>query len=74
VGKIMSNVEIFRMDTNGAGWVDIESATTAELLDLELAITFNAPMQMLCFKCHTPIPKGNVCASHKNIRGAIYFE
>jgi hypothetical protein len=73
VGEIMS-IEIFRMDNNGAGWVDIESATTAELLDLELAITLNAPMQMLCFKCHTPIPKGNVCASHKDVRGAIYFE
>jgi hypothetical protein len=68
------SIEIFRLNEQGAGWVDIESATTAELLDLELAITFNAPMQMLCFKCHTPIPKGNVCALHKNIRGAIYFE
>jgi hypothetical protein len=68
------SIEIFRMNEQGAGWVDIESATTAELLDLELAITFNAPMQMLCFKCHTPIEKGNVCESHKNIRGAIYFE
>jgi hypothetical protein len=70
----MSSLEIFRLDEQGAGWVSLEDATTAELLDLELAITFNAPMQMLCFKCHTPIPKGNVCASHKNIRGAIYFE
>ena len=70
----MSNIEIFRLNEQGAGWVSLEDATTSELLDLELAITFNAPMQMLCFKCHTPIPKGNVCASHKNIRGAIYFE
>jgi hypothetical protein len=70
----MSNMEIFRLDEQGAGWVDIESATTAELLDLELAIITKAPMQMLCFKCHTPIPKGNVCVNHKNVKGAIYFE
>ena len=67
-------IEIFRLNEKGAGWVDIEDATVAELLDLELAITQNAPMQMLCFKCHTPIPKGNVCVSHKDVKGAIYFD
>jgi hypothetical protein len=70
----MSTVEIFRLDEQGAGWVSLEDATTAELLDLELAITFKAPMQMLCFKCHIPIPKGNVCVNHKNVKGGIYFE
>jgi hypothetical protein len=70
----MSNLEIFRLNEQGAGWVSLEDATTSELLDLELAITFNAPMQMLCFKCHTPIPKGNVCVNHKSVKGAIYFE
>jgi hypothetical protein len=69
----MSSLEIFRLNEQGAGWVDLSEATTAELLDLELAITFNAPMQMLCFKCHTPIPKGNVCVNHKDVKGAIYF-
>jgi hypothetical protein len=69
----MSSLEIFRLDEQGAGWVSLEDATTAELLDLELAITFNAPMQMLCFKCHTPIPKGNVCVTHKDVKGGIYF-
>lgn len=68
------SVEIFRMDNNGAGWVSLEDATTAELIDLELAITFNAPMQMLCFKCHTQIPKGNVCVNHKDVKGAVYFD
>ncbi len=70
----MGYIEIFRLNEQGAGWVSLEDATTAELLDLELAITFNAPMQMLCFKCHTQIPKGNVCVNHKNVKGAIYFE
>lgn len=67
-------IEIFRMNEQGAGWVSIEDATVAELIDLELAITHNAPMQMLCFKCHTPIPKGNVCVAHKDVKGAIYFD
>ncbi len=67
------SIEIFRLNEQGAGWVDIESATTAELLDLELAIVTNAPMQMLCFKCHTPIPRGNVCVAHKDVKGGIYL-
>ena len=70
----MSSLEIFRLDEQGAGWVSLEDATTAELLDLELAITFNAPVQMQCFKCHTPIPKGNVCVNHKNVKGGIYLD
>jgi hypothetical protein len=68
------SLEIFRINEQGAGWISLDEATTSEKLDLELAIITNAPMQMLCFKCHIPIPKGNVCASHKNIRGAVYFE
>jgi hypothetical protein len=68
------SIEIFRLNEQGAGWVSLEDATTAELIDLELAVTFNAPMQMLCFKCHTPIPKGNVCVNHKSVKGAIYFD
>jgi hypothetical protein len=70
----MGYLEIFEMNSNGAGWVSLENASADTKLDLELAILTNAPMQMLCFKCHTPIPKGNVCVAHKNVRGAIYFE
>ena len=70
----MSELEIFRLDEKGAGWVPLSEATVSEKLELELAITFNAPMQMLCFKCHTPIPKGNVCVNHKNVKGGIYLD
>jgi len=70
----MGYLEIFEMNSNGAGWVSLENASADTKLDLELAIITNAPMQMLCFKCHTPIPKGNVCVNHKNVKGAIYFE
>ena len=68
------SIEIFRLNENGAGWVDIEDATTAELLDLELAIVTKAEVKMLCFKCHVEIPRGNVCVNHKNVKGGIYFD
>ena len=70
----MGYVEIFEMNSNGAGWVSLENASSDTKLDLELAILTNAPMQMLCFKCHTPIPKGNVCVNHKNVKGGIYLD
>ena len=34
----MGYIEIFRMNENGAGWVDLSEATTAELLDLSLGL------------------------------------
>ena len=68
------SIEIFRLNENGAGWVDLEDATTAELLDLELAIVTKAEVKMLCFKCHVEIPRGNVCVNHKNVRGGIYLD
>ncbi len=70
----MSNLEIFRLDEQGSGWVSLEDATTSELIDLELAIITKAKSTMLCFVCHKEIPKGNVCVNHKNVKGAIYFD
>jgi hypothetical protein len=67
------SLEIFRIDENGAGWVSLENATVSEKLDLELAITTNAEMQMNCYWCHKPIPRGNACALHSKNKGAIYF-
>jgi hypothetical protein len=73
-GKLlMADLEIFRINENGAGWVSLENATTSEKLDLELAILTKAEVKMLCFKCHVEIPRGNVCVNHKNVKGAIYF-
>ena len=69
----MSNLEIFRIDENGAGWVDFNSATASEKLDIELGLITNQ-VKMLCFKCHVEIPRGNVCVNHKNVKGGIYFE
>ena len=67
-------IEMFRLNESGASWVPLSEATTSELLDLELAIVTNAPVQLQCISCHTPIPRGNVCVAHKNVKGAIYFD
>jgi hypothetical protein len=34
----MGYVEIFRLDEQGAGWVDLSEATPDELLNLEIAL------------------------------------
>lgn len=34
----MGYIEIFRIDEEGAGWIDLDSATHAELLDLEIGL------------------------------------
>ena len=61
------SLEIFRLDENGAGWVSLENATMSEKLDLDLAIATNAEWQMLCVKCHKPIPNGvgPYCDTHR---------
>lgn len=34
----MGYVEFFRMDNDGAGWVDLSNARPSELLDLEIGL------------------------------------
>ena len=68
----MATLEIFEMNSNGAGWVALENLT--KKIDIELAILTKSEMKMLCFKCHVEIPRGNVCVNHKNVRGGIYFD
>lgn len=34
----MGHVEFFRLDDDGAGWVDLSEATPAELIDLEIGL------------------------------------
>ena len=34
----MGYIEIFRVNENGAGWVDLSEATSKELLDLEIGL------------------------------------
>jgi hypothetical protein len=35
---IMGYIEIFRMNEEGAGWVDLSEATSEEILDLEIGL------------------------------------
>ena len=69
----MANLEIFRIDQNGAGWVDFSDATSSEKLDVELGILTNQ-IKVLCFVCHIEIPRGNVCVTHKNVKGGFYLD
>jgi hypothetical protein len=34
----MGYIEIFRIDNEGAGWIDLSKATDQELLDLEIGL------------------------------------
>ena len=34
----MGHIEIFRIDQNGAGWVNLDEATPDELLTLEIGL------------------------------------
>ena len=70
----MATLEIFEMNSEGAGWVSLENASADTKLNLELAILTKAEMKMLCFKCHVEIPRGNVCVNHKDVKGGIYFD
>jgi hypothetical protein len=36
--KLMGYIEIFRIDNEGAGWIDLSQATDKELLDLEIGL------------------------------------
>ena len=54
----MSNLEIFRINENGAGWVDFSEATNDEKLNIELGIITNQ-IKMNCYFCHKQIEKGS---------------
>jgi len=34
----MGYIEIFRIDNEGAGWIDLSQATDQELIDLEIGL------------------------------------
>jgi hypothetical protein len=45
------SIEIFRINENGAGWVDFSEATKDEQMNIELGL-MTKQFQMLCFVCH----------------------
>ena len=48
----MGYIEIFRMNDEGAGWVDLSEATPDELLTLEIGLELEGPPVL-------PIVSGN---------------
>ena len=69
------SIEMFRINSDGAGWVDFSELTSSELLDIELAIVTKAEVKVNCYFCHKNIPSGtgNCCANCKNKKGAVYL-
>ena len=64
----MSDLQVFQMDNNGAGWVSFDSLPFADKVELQLALDTNAPSQLLCVVCLVPIPSGLghcYCDKHK---------
>ncbi len=45
----MGYIEIFRMNDEGAGWVDLSEATPAEMLDLEIGLFQEGALQGVSF-------------------------
>ena len=45
----MGYIEIFRVNDEGAGWVDLSEATPAEMLDLEIGLFQEGALQGVSF-------------------------
>lgn len=63
----MSDIEIFEMNSNGAGWVSLESLPIGDILEIEIELATSKPnAQMLCAVCLTPIASGTgfTCSKH----------
>ena len=68
----MGNLQVFQMDTDGAGWVSLSTLPVSERIALEVeADLANAGMSerptLLCFTCLRPIPSGtgsSFCSTH----------
>jgi hypothetical protein len=70
----MGYIEVFEMNDKGAGWSALENTSVSTKIDIEWALMNKPVIRNLCFVCHTEIGRGNVCANHKNVRGAFYLE
>ena len=64
----MGYVQVFQMDNEGAGWVDLDSLPFSDKVELELSLATVAPSQLLCVVCLVPIASGQghcYCDSHR---------
>ena len=64
----MSYLEIFEMNSNGAGWVDVNELPIGDVMAIEIELaTQPTTAQLLCVVCLVPIPSGmghSFCANH----------
>ena len=63
----MGKMEVFQMDSEGAGWTPIEELSVGDKVELELAIV-SGKVQLLCVSCGVPVPSGmghSYCERHK---------
>jgi hypothetical protein len=64
----MSYLEIFEMNSNGAGWINVDDLPMGDVMAIEIELATQKPaVQMLCWNCLAPIPSGtgNACNKHK---------
>jgi len=55
----MGYLEVFEMNSNGAGWVDVNELPIGDVMELEIELATSAPaVQLLCVSCLVPIPSG----------------
>jgi hypothetical protein len=55
----MGYLEIFEMNENGAGWVNVNDLPLGEVMAIEIELaTQPTTAQLLCAMCLTPIPSG----------------
>lgn len=55
----MGYLEVFEMNSNGAGWVDVNELPIGDVMELEIELATSTPtVQLLCAMCLVPIPSG----------------
>lgn len=64
----MSEMEVFTMSENGAGWVPLSELSLADRVELDLAVVATPRVQLLCVVCGVPVASGmghSYCVRHK---------
>lgn len=66
----MANLEMFVMDSNGAGWVDVNDLPIGEVMAIEIELATNPKpaVQLVCPVCLAPVASGegtSLCVRHR---------
>ncbi len=65
----MGYIEIFEMNSNGAGWTNLGDLPIGDVIEMEFELSTNPSVQLLCAFCLVPIPtgSGSACGKHKQL-------